>query len=707
VSIDGKAWTNEQIRLSRSFGKAGDKATPGDRVEVQFLRSEAPDGSGPKALHTVDVELIRYPRTAPERPATPTNADLRPDLEGYRPDYQDLCDAAIASAGYSADCEDLLARLERCEQYPDPDRLALVRYVHRDPFKLEAVGNELVAPFFERFTHGPGDLELLLERAAYVLLDFTRGGGDLAEGKAWGEPVEPGYADSDLEGHLAYAEAVLRVAATLNERAFADIPATDIAFILEHRSGMLASFIEHKMLSYDMDYDRQKATLAVLDKAVRVNTRALLSQAQAVSLLVEPAFLASLKSAAAASGRDLATAVIMKRETPFGAILVGGLGRTRYQGTDYAAIFELGGDDVYANNQGASRYGTIPSAVIVDFAGDDAYETYEPFSQACGDLGVGIIVDLAGDDTYVGMEFTQGAGFLGIGILVDAAGDDTYRGLHFHQGVGQRGAGILADLDGHDRYEAHMASQAVGLPGGFGLLYDGGDGDDSYYCKGDQGTGYGTPGVFEGWGQGMGFGYRPYASGGVGVLMDRGGRDRMEAGNFSQGGGYFYGFGLLYCGGSEDDRYIGSRYAQGFGCHQAAGMMVEEGGDDRYSTRHAVAQGLSWDEAVALFLDRGGDDVYEGGSFSQGASAMNGWTLFVESSGRDTYLYTDQARAGGNSYHGGTSLSFFVDAGGGADSFPKRANDAFATGDAHSLFLDLPGTIREAASEAALTALRP
>jgi hypothetical protein len=305
-------------------------------------------------------------------------------------------------------------------------------------------------------------------------------------------------------------------------------------------------------------------------------------------------------------------------------------------------------------------------------------------------------VDLAGNDSYVSTRFGQGCGFFGIGMLYDHSGDDIYRGLEMNQGVGHWGAGILADLKGNDRYESHDTSQGVGLSGGLGLILDA-EGNDRYYCKGTEPTGYGnSPGVFEGWGQAMGVGYRPYASGGIGIILDLAGEDRFEAGNFCQGGGYFYAFGLLANLGADDDNYIGSRYAQGFGCHQATGALIEEGGNDLYQTRQFVAQGLAWDEATALFLDEAGDDRYEGGGFSHGASAMNGWALFIDKQGKDTYLYTDQARAGGNSYHGGKSLSFFVDAGGQEDSFQKKPNSGIVTGGDNSIFVDLPGSIDDA-----------
>ena len=346
----------------------------------------------------------------------------------------------------------------------------------------------------------------------------------------------------------------------------------------------------------------------------------------------------------------------------------------------------------------------MPTAVLVDLAGHDAYECTDAFGQACGDMGVGILVDRAGNDQYIGMRFTQGAGFLGIGVLIDEAGDDTYRGIEFHQGVGHYGAGILLDRVGADRYEGHLSCQGVGLPGGYGLILDTGNEGDAYYCKGNERSGYGTSGVFEGWGQGAGMGYRNYASGGVGALIDTGGNDRIEGGNFSQGGGYFYGFGLVFNSGGNDE-YIGSRYNQGFTAHQAAGAFIDTGGNDIYRTRYAVAQGLSWDETVTLFIDESGDDTYEGGSFSQGASAMNGIALFFDLAGRDTYLYCDQARAGGNHYHGGTSLSFFVDAGGDEDTYPSKPNNRILSGKEHFIFIDLPTALPEDIDDAELDRL--
>ncbi|MDP6114211.1 MAG: PDZ domain-containing protein [Planctomycetota bacterium] len=684
VSMDGEVWKGKNIRLSYSFGKAGRKFRPGEEVKMDVLKKGEADK---KVLKPISFQLQLYPFTSEEEGGTPPNAKLRPDLEKTTPAYEVLCRNLIEQAGIKEESADLQLRLNRCEEFPDPNRLALSRYVHRGPFQVEAVSRELIQAGREK----PALPSTTLNLARYALLDFQNGQA--------AEPQKvnlPAYKDTDLKGHLSYIEAVLKAAAEWHTRAFAGLPNEDVKFIQSHRGGMLDSYIDSRMLSYDSDAARQRASTRLITLASKLKVRVLIGQAEIVSNLFEPSFLKSLKAAAESSGIDVNRATISQLRTDYGIILIGGKARSRYQGNQYAAIYDLGGDDVYANNLATSIWGEIPSAVIVDYEGDDAYETHEPFRQGCGDFGVGALVDLAGNDSYVSTRFGQGCGFFGIGMLYDHSGDDIYRGLEMNQGVGHWGAGILADLKGNDRYESHDTSQGVGLSGGLGLILDA-EGNDRYYCKGTEPTGYGnSPGVFEGWGQAMGVGYRPYASGGIGIILDLAGEDRFEAGNFCQGGGYFYAFGLLANLGADDDNYIGSRYAQGFGCHQATGALIEEGGNDLYQTRQFVAQGLAWDEATALFLDEAGDDRYEGGGFSHGASAMNGWALFIDKQGKDTYLYTDQARAGGNSYHGGKSLSFFVDAGGQEDSFQKKPNSGIVTGGDNSIFVDLPGSIDDA-----------
>ena len=121
-----------------------------------------------------------------------------------------------------------------------------------------------------------------------------------------------------------------------------------------------------------------------------------------------------------------------------------------------------------------------------------------------------------------------------------------------------------------------------------------------------------------------------------------------------------------------DDVHTGSRYAQGWSAHQASGTFIEYGGNDYYDTRNAVHAGLAWDECTSLFIDRAGNDTYYRGGFSIGASAHNAITIFIDEKGDDDYSWGGEpARSGPNDYHGGTSLSVFLDLGGGNDKYGK------------------------------------
>jgi hypothetical protein len=255
---------------------------------------------------------------------------------------------------------------------------------------------------------------------------------------------------------------------------------------------------------------------------------------------------------------------------------------------------------------------------------------------------------------------------------------------------------LLLDKEGKDRYEAGTYAQGFAGPGAVACLLDG-RGDDHYACLGRQKCSYGEDGVFEAHAQGSSCGFRGKASGGVALILDAEGDDIYEAGNFSQGCGYYFGWGAQCDMGQGRDRYEGSRYAQAAAAHSALGSFWDEGGDDYYTVAIGAAQSLAWDLCVTAFMDEGGDDHYDGGSgLSQGASAHNGFSLFYDGGGRDSYLDHRKlpAVSGPNDYHGGQSLSFFMDLGEKENRYDVAASVAFVPsrgftvfGD-HTVFLD-------------------
>ena len=348
-----------------------------------------------------------------------------------------------------------------------------------------------------------------------------------------------------------------------------------------------------------------------------------------------------------------------------GWVVVGGPGPNRYDMAKVAAVVDVGGNDRYE----ASGL-RIGNRGIIDLGGDDRYVGTPEQGPGSALLGLSFIDDRGGNDVYEGGMLSVGAAIHGAAIVVDRGGNDVYRGTGWSLGAAIYGIGILADLgDGADVYEAENFSQGVGGPRGLGAIIDSG-GRDRYRLQDPAGSAYGTPAVDRGLGQGFGFGLRSYAAGGIGMLCDFGGDDRYDAGEFSQGGGYYHALGILWDVEGRD-LYVGNRYGQGFGVHQAFGALVDGGGDDTYWSMTAASQGAGWDLGAGLLLDRAGNDSYQADGLAQGAAAQQAMGFLVDLAGDDRYAATGpavQGTSGANEYQWGRtrtgSFSLIMDVSG-------------------------------------------
>lgn len=632
-------------------------------LPVQIWRGNGDKGE----ILDLNVKYGRYYNTQ-YTPFKATNAAS--EFESFIPEWWDEVVKRLKDDNLYDNTLDLLRRLVYMDSYVDPYRLQLFRYLAHNPFKIEAVSESLIT----RARKANGDQRQLLDFAKYAL-DFSN---------VENFDAKQIFAGGDLNAHLDYIENILKQCAEFNQQALAKISKDEMDFVLANRDSILESFTAHHMLSYERDVAKIRSAVKVMETLRKIDFDALYKQAALAMNINSDEFLASLQRAV---GANRTKGIVAAKNTPYGKIVIAGDGENRHT-EDCAVLIDLGGNDLYLNNQGASVPGKIPTSVFIDLGGNDSYESTDRRSQGSGDCGVGLLIDKSGDDQYIGLKSVQGNAFGGIGMLLDASGNDTYRAMYFAQGAAFFGIAMLIDNNGDDRYEGHQTSQGVGGVYGIGLLSDM-NGNDNYYCKGSQQTSYDTRGHFEGWGQGSGIGLRPFASGGIGLLLDWNGHDRMEGGTFTQGGGYYYGLGMLYNGGMGDDLYIGTRYAQGYSAHQAMGIFVEEGGNDTYRTTHCVAQGLSWDETIVLFLDKAGNDDYDGqASFSQCATANNGLCIFRDLSGNDRYVPGNVGESSYNEYHGGTSLSVFIDEGSGEDTYISRKNNTVETGGKHTIFID-------------------
>ncbi len=339
-------------------------------------------------------------------------------------------------------------------------------------------------------------------------------------------------------------------------------------------------------------------------------------------------------------------------ERDYGNILMGTEGDDVWLMEEWgpaAILIDPGGNDIYrgqvcaAGNFIGEKNPLI--SLLIDISGDDTYIAEGKRAAGSGVLGIAVHYDLDGDDIYRSGKFSQGCGLFGVGILDDRRGDDIYYADLLVQGAGAAGIGLLQDSAGRDNYQAAFYAQGFGYTLGWGMLTDR-DGYDHYYAAGkyDAWPTWGT------WmlscSQGYAFGIRPVASGGIGILHDRNGKDFYSAEVFSQGGSYWYGIGALIDD-NDNDQYTAGVYSQAAGVHLSAGILLDRSGNDDYTCDHQ-AQGFAHDFSVGWLIDEAGNDNYSAKTNAQGCAVTNSTAGIIDREGDDGYLCRDAKK--GSSY---------------------------------------------------------
>lgn len=348
---------------------------------------------------------------------------------------------------------------------------------------------------------------------------------------------------------------------------------------------------------------------------------------------------------------------ILEIQSDFGKIAFGTKGSDSFKG-NYFLILDCGGSDTYRFSEKSNKF---QNTKIFDANGNDFYES-QNYGLGSGFFGLGILIDEEGDDTYKSLSFSQGSGIFGIGILTDKSGNDVFTGDTCVQGAGFFGIGLLWDYDGTDTYKSEIFSQAFGGVKGFGGLFDK-KGNDFYLPGGKYVDVLRYEDRFEFLGQGFGFGIRPLASGGIGILADSSGNDTYRSDIFGQGSAYWFALGGIVDF-SGNDTYSSHQYAQGSGVHFAFGNLIDYSGTDNYIS-YGVSQGCGHDFAFGGLLDLAGDDSYVCHDLSQGGGNADAISFFCDVEGKDGYLqkkqntlgYSDRRRDFG-------MLGLFLDLGG-------------------------------------------
>ena len=639
---------------------------PGEKVSMKVWRAK--EGK----LCDMTIILPQYYQIKYSPYHKPAAADefekeLPPDWESYA--------HLLRSDAVRSNLDDLRQRLTDIDSLTDAYRLPVFRYLIRNPFRIEQVSRGWADK-----TAAVENWQELLPLSKYML-DFAEPEhADRVE--TWKKAHPAPAPDASAEEIAAYYVKILQRCDELHKKAWAKITPEEIDFVRKYRHDAFDSICKYHMLSYEPQLDKTHNTLKIFEILNRIEQNELFAQAETAALLYNRQLIDRLKKIYGSQ-----QGILLYKKTPFGDIIISGSGDD-YHRQDAAIIIDLGGNDIYLNNQATPFGNNVCTSVFIDCSGNDYYSSTDKTGQGCGDMGVGMLIDLEGNDTYTGIEMVQGSAFGGIGILYDGKGNDTYRAIRMSQAAAFFGAGLLIDHAGADNYTLQHFGQALGSVRGIGILQDH-SGDDLYICKGNQQTTYNTRGHFDGWGQGIGFGVRPFASGGIGILQDKSGVDRYDGGTFTQGGGYYYSYGICNDRGDESDFYMGTRYSNGFAAHQALGAFIEQGGNDVYRTLHCVSLGISWDETVVLFVDDQGDDYYHSGEgTSYSAAYQNGICFFFDRNGNDTYHAIPPVPVSYNNYHLGTSLAVFVDSGSGNDKYLERQNNSVKAQSGDGIFID-------------------
>jgi HEAT repeat protein len=363
-------------------------------------------------------------------------------------------------------------------------------------------------------------------------------------------------------------------------------------------------------------------------------------------------------------------------DTPLGKIIVGGAGHNVYSNEAFL-IIDTGGADTYLNSAGGAN-GLVgrPISIVIDLGGNDQFISKRSFSQGSGVFGIGILAALGSNCTFQAKNLSQGAGFFGCGLLMTGEGKQTFEADTFCQGAGMFGAGILWQRGGDTTYKASEMAQGFGGTSGLGLLLDE-SGDDSYVVGGKYPCGW-LPKHFFTLSQGFGYGMRPFAGGGVGILCDLKGNDHYVADVYGQGASYWYSVGLLLDA-EGNDIYDAYQYCQGAGIHLSSGALIDWSGNDTYTAGH-ICQGAAHDYAVGILIDRAGDDKYSGDTTAQGAAINNSFALLLDRAGNDLYTGTDTNQSQAAGHDGGKreygSIGLLLDLGGQDHYSQGQTNNA-------------------------------
>lgn len=332
--------------------------------------------------------------------------------------------------------------------------------------------------------------------------------------------------------------------------------------------------------------------------------------------------------------------------TPLGVIRIGSPEDDTYTEADLknvVLLLEPGGRNSYSGPVAAAKAGEI--RLVVDRGTDITVFASEKDESNAGSGVFGLAAMLMpnpeGMKRIVSPSYSQGCGIGGVGVLA-SNGPVQLDGRRFVQGVGGFGIGLLRVQNGHrSSYVANRGGQGLGLTKGIGLFLHHGNVSEvkGGLVEPDPREPLGTVSLC----QGVGYGPRGYAGGGIGIASLRGSSMSVTGSYFAQGCGYWHSLGIFNLEGDRNSLQA-RRYDQGTGVHYAFGHFRLTGNNNNV-VNWGVGPGFGWDRSLGSVLVSGDENTFQtewgAGTAAIGSLSFGYWT------GRNNKLLLTQLGAGG------------------------------------------------------------
>ncbi len=333
--------------------------------------------------------------------------------------------------------------------------------------------------------------------------------------------------------------------------------------------------------------------------------------------------------------------------TPAGDVWIRGSADNLYTAEDLknlALLVDLGGNNLYLGPVAGARENEVK--VAIDFGESVVVRsTAMDAAAGAGIFGVGLfyLPNPAGRKEIRTLSYSQGFGIGGVGgFFVNGPGE--FKGVKNVQGVGHFGVGLFISQNGDESsFVADLYAQGVGFTRGVGIFTH--QGSSATLLAGlvnpDPREPLGATSLC----QGVGYGPRGYAGGGVGICLLSGSHMRVESSYFAQGAGYWHGLGSFALVGNNNS-IKARRYDQGSGIHTAFGHFILNG-NNNHVVNWGVGPAFGWDMGIGWAHILGDNNKVQA-EWGTGTASVNGSQSYSYYSGNDLVL--DLPGLGGGQY---------------------------------------------------------